>query len=113
MQAAMVVTWREPVPGRELKAIEYGADVMEYWRGQANAGRCSEPELFFSEAGIGLWVVKGDRETLLAIHDGEESQNLIMRGQLLLAEFRVEFYTAGAESDAFMARFATMVGALA
>ena len=27
MKAAIVVTWTEPVPGREMKALEFGVDV--------------------------------------------------------------------------------------
>jgi hypothetical protein len=113
MQAAMVVTWTEPVPGREMVAVEYGAEVTAYWTKQAEAGKCSPPEMFFSERGLGLWMVKGDRDTLLTLHDTDESQNLIMRGQLLLSDFSVDFYTAGAASDAFIARYANMAGALA
>lgn len=111
MQAAMVVTWTEPVPGREIKAVEYGADVNAFWTQQCQAGNCSAPETFFSERGSGLWMVKGDRDTLMEIHDSEESQNFIMRGQLLLKDFCVDFVTAGEASDAFMARYANLAGA--
>lgn len=39
------------VPGREMKTIEYGAEVQEY-RGKLTAdGKCSEPEMFFAEIG--------------------------------------------------------------
>jgi hypothetical protein len=96
-----------------MKALEYAADVAAFWSRQAEAGKCSAPENLFSERGVGLWIVKGDRDTLLAIHDTDEAQNLIMRGQLLLEDFSLDFYTAGDASDAFMARFATMAEALA
>lgn len=113
MEAAMVVTWTEPIPGREIKAVEYGADVTEYWTRQSEAGKCSAPEMFFSERGNGLWMVKGDRDTLMAIHDTDESQNLITRGQLLLNGFCVDFVTAGEASNAFLARYASLAGAFA
>ena len=113
MEAAMVVTWTEPIPGREIKAVEYGADVTAYWTQQSEAGKCSAPELFFSERGSGLWLVKGDRDTLMSVHDTEEAQNLMTRGQLLLSDFCVDFVTAGEASNAFMARYASMAGAFA
>ncbi len=113
MEVAMVVTWTEPIPGREIKAIEYGADVAEYWTRQSEAGKCSAPELFFSEGGHSLWMVKGDQDTLRALHDSDESQNLITRGTLLLNDFCVEFMTAGETSNALMARYATLAGAFA
>ena len=113
MQAALVASWTEAIPGRELKALEYGIDVTAFWTAQAEAGKCSAPEMFFSERGCGLWMVKGDRNTLMEIHDGEEAQNLIMRGQLMLSDFSMDFYTAGDATDTFLARFATLAGALA
>jgi hypothetical protein len=108
----MIVTWTEPIPGREAKALEYGADVAAFWTKQAEAGKCTDPELFFSERGVGMWMVKGDRDVLLSIHDSDEAQLLIMRGQLLLSDFGVDFYTAGEASDAFMARYMNALGAL-
>lgn len=112
MKAAMVVTWTEPIPGREMKAIEYGADVTTYWTKHADAGKCTLPEMFFSERGHGMWIVKGERETLLALHDTEESQTLITRGQLFLSNFSVDFFTVGDTSDAYLARYAELAGAL-
>lgn len=113
MQAAMVASWTEPIPGREMKALEYGADVTAFWTRQAQGGKCSIPEMFFSERGNGLWMVKGDRDTLVAIHDTDEGQNLTLRGQLMLANFSIDFYTAGDASDAFLTRFASLAGAFA
>ncbi len=108
----MVVTWTEPIPGREMKAIEYGADVTAYWTKQAQEGKCSVPENFLSERGCGHWMVNGDRDTLLDVHDIDGPQDLIMRGQLLLGSFSVDFFTAETASDSFLPRFANLPGAL-
>lgn len=113
MKAAMVVTWTEPIPGRETKALEYGVDVTTYWTNQAKAGKCSTPETYFSERGKGMWIVVGERDDLLAIHDTDESRDLIMRGQFFLNEFCVDFFTVGDASDAVLARYASLAGALA
>jgi len=113
MKSAMVVTWTEPIPGREMKALEYGADVTTYWTKQAKAGKCSTPETYLSERGKGMWIVEGERDTLFAIHDTDESRDLIIRGQFLLSEFCVDFFTVGDASDAVLARYASLAGALA
>lgn len=113
MKAAIVVTWTEPVPGREMKALEFGVDVTAYWTKQADAGLCSAPEMFFSERGSGMWIVKGDRDALFSIHDTEESQNLLARGQLLMNDFSMDFFTVGDATDAYLARYANMAAAVA
>ncbi len=105
MQAAMIVTWKRPVPGREIKAVEYGADVMEYWGKLAAEGHCTSPEMFFTERGTGMWMVKGDRDVITRLHDVPEAQDLLVRGELLLDDFSCDFFTAGDASDAFLARF--------
>ena len=65
MDAAMVVSWKLPFPGREKEALDYAREVNEYWGKLATEGKCSPPEIFFSETGgHGLWIIKGDRDTL-------------------------------------------------
>jgi hypothetical protein len=105
MQAAMVVTWTHPVVGREEKALAYGIEVQEFWSKKAAEGKCSEPELFFSEAGSAMWFVKGDRDTLMALHDTDEARMLTMKGELLLDAFRLEFFATGDDATDFMLRY--------
>lgn len=112
MQTAMVVTWTHPVPGREEKALAYGAEVMEFWGTRASEGKCSQPEMFFSERGTGLWMVRGDRDTLLQVHDTDEAQQLTLKGELLLEGFCLEFFYAGAAAADYMTRYASALSAI-
>ncbi len=112
MQAAMVVTWTHPIAGREAKALEYGDQVMKYWQERAREGKCSEPEIFFSEHGTGLWMVKGDRDTLLQIHDTDEARLLTMKGELLLEAFTAEFFYAGEDAIDQMTRYGAALQAI-
>ena len=112
MQSAMAVTWSRPVPGREEKALAYGAEVMEFWGKRASEGKCSPPELFFSEHGTGLWLVKGDRDTLLQVHDSDEARLLTMKGELLLEGFSLDFLYAGDAAVDYMTRYATALSAI-
>jgi hypothetical protein len=107
MQCAMVVTFSQPVRGREEKALAYGAEVMEFWGKRASEAKCSPPELFFSEHGTGLWMVKGDRDTLLQIHDTDEARLLTLKGDLLLEGFSLDFVYAGDAAADYMTRYAT------
>jgi len=112
MQSAMVVTWTRPVPGREQKALAYGVEVMEFWGKRASEGKCSPPELFFSEHGTGLWLVKGDRDTLLLVHDSDEARLLTLKGELLLESFSLDFVYAGDAAVDYMTRYATALSAI-
>jgi hypothetical protein len=112
MQTAMVVTWREPFPGREMKALEYGMEVQAFWTEHAEAGRCSVPELFFSDRGTGMWMVKGDEAELQAIQATDAGQQLFVRGQLCLEGFSLDWFRAGDAVDAYMARYAEVAAAL-
>ncbi len=112
MQAAMVVTFSNPVVGREAKAVEYGAEVNDYWAAQAREGKCSMPELLLSDAGTGIWMVKGDIDVLRKIHDTEEARMLTLKGDLLLEDFRLEFYYAGDAAADHMLRYTSALSAI-
>lgn len=113
MQAAMVVTFSNPVVGREAKAIEYGAEVEDFWTARASEGKCSAPELFLTDSGTGIWMVKGDRDVLMQIHDSEAGHMLILKGELLLNDFRVEFYYAGDSAADQMVGYSSALSAIA
>ena len=113
MKAAMVASWTHPFPGREEKALAYGAEVEQFWSAQAAEGRCTPPETFFSDAGIGFWIVQGDRDELLRISDSEPARLLTMKGDLLVDSFRVEIYHAGEAAQEYLAQYGTALAAMA
>ncbi len=112
MQAAIVVTWTHPVPGREQKGLAYAAEVEEYWGQRAREGKCSQPETFFSERGGGLWMVKGERDTLMQIHDSDENRMLIFKGDLLLENFSVDICYAGESAADYLQRYASALSTI-
>jgi hypothetical protein len=112
VHVAMVVTWKQPFPGRETKALEYGAEVQAFWHEQAVNGTCSEPELFFGSSGVGMWMVKGDAEALLAVWNSEPSRRLLAKGVLLLGSFGYESMMTGESADQYMGDYAASAGAL-
>lgn len=71
----------------------------DYWGKRAAEGKCTAPEMFFSERGTGLWMVKGDRDVLMQIHDTDEARMLTLKGELLLEAFSVDFCYAGEAAE--------------
>lgn len=97
MKAAMIVTWKNPFPGRETMAIEYAREVDEYWGKQAADGKCTEPRWYWAMKGANIWIVEGEYETLLALASTPEAQKLQLKGGLLAEDFGWEMYVTGRE----------------
>ena len=112
MNVAMVVTWAHPVVGREMKALEYGAEVQGFWRKQAADGKCTEPELFFGSTGTGLWMVKGDQADLNEIWMSPESQRLLAKGALLLGGLGWQSMITGDAADDYLGVYGQVAGEL-
>jgi hypothetical protein len=112
MQAAVVVSWTHPVVGREAKAVEYGVEVQDYWHRLAQAGECSEPELFLSETGSGIWMVKGEQDTLMRLHDAEQARLLTLKGELLFEGFKLEVLYTGDSAAEHIARYQSALSAI-
>jgi hypothetical protein len=83
-----------PVHGREKLALDLGVEVNEYWGKLAAEGKCSEPEMFFY-ADRGMWMVKGDLQTLRQLCDAEEVQRQFDKGQFFFADYDYELVRTG------------------
>jgi hypothetical protein len=106
MKYAYVVTWKGAVPGREQFAVDYGFEVQKFWGKYATEGKCSEPEMFFFPDGHGMWLIKGDFETLERLWMTDEAQHLLLKGRWLLEDFGYEFVRTGDAADQYMKFFA-------
>ena len=107
MKAAMIVHFHRAFPGFEVKAVEYGMEVNEYWGKLAAEGKCTTPEMFFETTGYGQWMVKGDLETLEALAREPKAQELITKGGLLLQDFGYDFALTGEAADEYLVQYVT------
>ena len=112
MDAAFVVMWKVPFPGREQKALELGAQSEEFWGKQAAAGRCTRPEYFFLPNGLRIWVVKGEREVLDKLVQSDEARVLLVRGNLLMQDWQYTLADTGSAGEQFLAEWANEVSNL-
>lgn len=106
MKYAYVVTWKGAVVGRENLALDYGLEVAEFWGKYAAEGKCSEPEMFFFPDGHGMWIIKGEFETLESLWMTDKAQHLLVKGRWLLEDFGFEFVRTGDAADQYMTFFA-------
>ncbi|MGA2305961.1 MAG: hypothetical protein ABSH29_17530 [Acidimicrobiales bacterium] len=105
MDCGFVTFWKMPYPGREKQALDLGLEVVEYWGRLAAEGKCSEPDWFFF-SDHGMWVTKGDPDTLREIVETEEVQRILAKGNLFLDGYGYEFVKTGDAATAQMTRYA-------
>lgn len=110
MKAAILVTWGNPVPGREMKALEFGLEANEYWGKIAAEGKCTTPEQFISPAtGHGYWIVKGEREVLFELMETDFSKKSFAKGAALLENYTTELVLTEDSVDEFLGSFASVI----
>ena len=56
--AALMISYAMPIPGREAKAMEVFADGLTIFGKLAAEGMCAEPEVFHHLVGGGMFIVK-------------------------------------------------------
>ena len=56
--------------------------------------------------GHGMWMVKGDFETLERLWMTDEAQHMLIKGRWLLEDFGYEFVRTGDAADQYMTFFA-------
>lgn len=112
MEAALLVTWSRPIPGREKLSISHTAEVAAYFTEMAEQGKCSKPELLLSTQGSGIWFVKGDEADLREIAFSDQGRMIIEKGVWTLADFTYEFAMAGDAAADVLGRWAAAGTAL-
>lgn len=95
---ALISTWRNPVRGREAKALEVFMDFLTFWGKRAADGSCSEPEIYFADDGShAMAIVRGKTDVLREIQDSEEFEGLLVKGHYIIDDLAVRTYITGDE----------------
>lgn len=112
MEAALVITWKQPRAGREKQALEYAAESGEYWGKLASEGKCSVPDWYFLPDGWAIWIVKGERRVLEDIIAEEATARLLTRGLWLTEDWQYRLAEAGSGAEKFIGDYAAVGGQL-
>ncbi len=108
MQGALISTWTRPRDGMLKQALEFSAQVSDWWGQRAAEGKCTQPEMFFSlTRGHGMWMVKGDLDVLHELERRVEVQHLLIKSALLLEGFSYDIEFTGAAADEYVGRVVT------
>lgn len=94
--AALMLSYTRPIPGREAKAMEVFADALTMYGKLAADGKCAEPEVFHHLIGGGMFIVK--TENLEAAHeilDMDDIRRMLDVAMFTVEDFNVEIVVTG------------------
>lgn len=94
--AALMMSYTKPIPGREAKAMEVFADALTIYGTLAADGKCAEPEVFHHLVGGGMFLVK--TETIESAHEilgMDEVRKILDVAMFTVDDFNVEVMITG------------------
>jgi hypothetical protein len=98
--AALVVTWTQPIPGREAKSLEVFGEALGWWGKHASEGRCGKPRTFFAGDGSGgILIVEGRSDALHELVESDEYQKLNSKAAMIVNDFRATLHYGGTDAE--------------
>ena len=107
--AALVISYTTPIPGREAKAMEVFASALTTFGTLAADGKCAEPEVFHHLIGGGMMIVK--TETITAAYEIlelDDVRRIVDTAAFSVGDFGIEVVVTGERLMANMALYTTI-----
>ena len=96
--AALVISYDTPVPGREAKAMEVFANAFTIYGRLAEEGMCAEPEVFHHLVGGGMFIIKTETvEIANEILDMDDVRKMLDTAVFTVNDFDVEIMVTGGQ----------------
>jgi hypothetical protein len=94
--AALVMRYTLPIPGREQKAMQVFADALTVFGKLAADGICAEPDVLHHIVGGGMFIVKTETfEKAHEILDMDDVRRVLDTAVFTVDDFDVELMVAG------------------
>ena len=94
--AALMLSYTRPVPGREAKAMEVFADALTMWGKLAADDKCAEPEVFHHLVGGGMFIIRThDLEAASHLLEMDDVRKLFEVAMFAVEDFDVELFVTG------------------
>ena len=108
--AAIMISYSVPVPGREGKAMGVFADALTLFGKLAADGKCAEPEVFHHLIGGGMFVVKTESiEMAYEILDIDDVRKVLDVAIFTVSDFDIEVMITGGKLMGNMSQY-TAIG---
>ncbi len=94
--AALVMRYSLPIPGREAKAMQVFAEALTVFGKLAADGMCAEPEVLHHIVGGGMFIVRTETfETAHEILEMDDVRKILDTAIFTVDDFDVELMVAG------------------
>lgn len=102
MQGALMISWGNPVRGREAQSLGSFAKALGYFEGLAKEGRVHGHREYFCLTGnsaqrSGFMIVDGELEELQRIQVEDENLRLMAEASSIVESFEVTLCTGGTD----------------
>lgn len=108
MQAALIVRYGRPSPGREQLAFGAFTEALAFFAAQATAGVCENPVVYMASSGGGMIVIGGERSRLLEMAIGEPFRRLFLKAGYAVPDLAHEIMLAGGDAVTEMTTWASV-----
>ena len=94
--AALVLSYGKPIPGREAKAMEVFADGLTMFGKLAADDKCAEPEVYNQLVTGGMFIIKTESmEAILHILEMDEIRRMFDVAMFTVEDFNIEMFLTG------------------
>jgi len=116
MNGAIVISWKNTIPGREAKGLEVFGRAVERFEGMAKTGRIHAHQEYFSITGAngGFMLVSGALDELLKISAEPETLALNSQASAIVDGFAIQVFAGGTDKavQEMMGTYTESMGAL-
>jgi hypothetical protein len=109
MQAAVVMWWKDAVPGRELAAVDLYEQTSALCRKAVDDGVATDYSWYVGQPSVSMLIVKGEFESLAQFLGTQEMQAVIMKAGIVNTDFNTAWYYTGETVDGLMDVYADLV----
>jgi hypothetical protein len=114
--AAIVIFWGSPIPGREQKALQFFKEATQFWADKKDKGEVESIDAVefdhFSADLRGLMIIRGDRDKLTKLARSDEVVSMGYRSELLSTNYMTATGVVGELMQGRMASYAKQVAEL-
>lgn len=99
---ACVISWGQPVRGREGMGLETFGKAIARFEQLAKQGRIHSHKEYFAVTGntgklSGFMIIEGQLDELFKINQEEEQARLLAESQAIVENFSIRFYAGGSD----------------
>jgi hypothetical protein len=107
--AALVISYNTPIPGREAKAMEVFTNAFTIYGKLAEDGMCAEPEVFHHIVGGGMFIIKTESvEIASEILNMDDVREMVNTAVFTVSGFDVEIMATGGRLMDNMSEYTTI-----